>query len=106
MDAVVDQETGVRGYLIAGNERFLEPYRTGVTDFNAALQKAKDLTQNSPEPVRLGAHLPLGEVTASAVVSFSSVAPLAPYVRFLLLKPASARSRFRALKKAHHRRPL
>jgi hypothetical protein len=106
MDAVVDQETGVRGYLIAGNERFLEPYRTGVTDFNAALQKAKDLTQNSPEPVRLGAHLPLGEVTASAVVSFSSVAPLAPYVRFVLLKSASARSRFRALKKAHHRRPL
>jgi hypothetical protein len=23
-------QTGVRGYLIAGDERFLEPYRTGV----------------------------------------------------------------------------
>jgi CHASE3 domain sensor protein len=29
MDAMVDRETGVRGYLIAGDERFLEPYREG-----------------------------------------------------------------------------
>jgi CHASE3 domain sensor protein len=27
MDAMVDQETGVRGYLIAGDEKFLEPYQ-------------------------------------------------------------------------------
>ena len=25
MDAMVDQETGVRGYLIAGDEKFLSP---------------------------------------------------------------------------------
>jgi CHASE3 domain sensor protein len=26
LDAMLDQETGVRGHLIAGEERFLEPY--------------------------------------------------------------------------------
>ena len=30
MDAMVDQETGVRGYLIAGDEKFLEPYHKGI----------------------------------------------------------------------------
>src|SRR5258705_5761886 len=29
MDAMVDQETGVRGYLINGDEKFLEPYHSG-----------------------------------------------------------------------------
>jgi signal transduction histidine kinase len=52
LDALVDQETGVRGYLITGNHKFLEPYRKGLTDFNAALQKAKDLTQNNPHQQR------------------------------------------------------
>jgi CHASE3 domain sensor protein len=52
LDALVDQETGVRGYLITGNHRFLEPYRKGLTDFNAALQKAKDLAQNNPHQQR------------------------------------------------------
>jgi CHASE3 domain sensor protein len=33
MDAMVDQETGVRGYLITGDERFLEPYHRGTRAF-------------------------------------------------------------------------
>jgi signal transduction histidine kinase len=48
MDAMVDQETGVRGYLIAGNEEFLEPYHRGSDVYTAALQKAKDLTRDNP----------------------------------------------------------
>jgi len=48
MDAMVDQETGVRGYLIAGDEKFLEPYREGSNAYTAAIQKAKDLTRDNP----------------------------------------------------------
>jgi signal transduction histidine kinase len=48
MDALVDQETGMRGYLIADDEKFLEPYRNGSNAFTAAIQKAKDLTRGNP----------------------------------------------------------
>jgi signal transduction histidine kinase len=48
MDAMVDQETGVRGYLIAGNEEFLEPYHRGSDVYTAAILKAKDLTRDNP----------------------------------------------------------
>ena len=48
LDAMVDQETGVRGYLIAGDERFLEPYRRGSKAYTAAIQKARDLARDDP----------------------------------------------------------
>jgi CHASE3 domain sensor protein len=45
---MVDQETGVRGYLITGNEKFLEPYHRGSNAYAAAFQKIKDLTSDNP----------------------------------------------------------
>ena len=48
MDAMVDQETGVRGYLITGDEKFLEPYHRGGNAYTAAIQKVKDLTSDNP----------------------------------------------------------
>ena len=48
MDAMVDQETGVRGYLITGDETFLEPYRAGGNAYTAAIEKVKDLTSDNP----------------------------------------------------------
>jgi signal transduction histidine kinase len=47
-DAMVDQETGVRGYLITGDERFLEPYRGGSTAYTAAMEKLRDLAADDP----------------------------------------------------------
>jgi C4-dicarboxylate-specific signal transduction histidine kinase len=47
-EAMLDQETGVRGYLITGDERFLEPYHKGGHNFRAAIRKAKDLTSDDP----------------------------------------------------------
>jgi signal transduction histidine kinase len=52
MDAMVDQETGVRGYLIAGDEKFLEPYHIGIDAYTAAIQKAKELTRDNPAQQR------------------------------------------------------
>jgi len=37
LDAMVDQETGVRGYLITGDEKFLEPYHRGGNAYTAAM---------------------------------------------------------------------
>src|SRR5258705_12181667 len=48
LDAMLDQETGVRGYLIAGDERFLEPYHRGGDAYTATLRKLKDLTSDNP----------------------------------------------------------
>jgi CHASE3 domain sensor protein len=48
MDAMVDQETGVRGYLITGDEKCLEPYHRGGNAYTAAIQKIKDLTSENP----------------------------------------------------------
>ncbi|UQR66198.1 CHASE3 domain-containing protein [Bradyrhizobium sp. C-145] len=46
-EAMLDQETGVRGYLISGDQNFLEPYHKGGDNFSAAIRKIKDLTSNN-----------------------------------------------------------
>src|SRR5258705_13449046 len=48
MDAMVDQETGVRGYLLNGDEKFLEPYHRGGNTYSAAIQKLRNLTSDNP----------------------------------------------------------
>ncbi|AEO50210.1 methyl-accepting chemotaxis protein [Rhodospirillum rubrum] len=48
----IDQETGVRGFLISGEESFLEPYRANQAVFRELLQRAKTLTADNPEQQR------------------------------------------------------
>ncbi|HYD99128.1 MAG TPA: CHASE3 domain-containing protein, partial [Alphaproteobacteria bacterium] len=51
---MVDQETGFRAYLLAGEDKFLEPYRKGRVAFEAAVSRAKQLTSDNPaQQVRL-----------------------------------------------------
>jgi len=45
--AMVDQETGVRGYLIGGEDKFLDPYRKGIEAYEAAFAEAKRLTSDN-----------------------------------------------------------
>jgi C4-dicarboxylate-specific signal transduction histidine kinase len=53
-EAMLDQETGVRGYFITSDERFLERYHEGSDSFTAAIGKARDLTSDSPaQQIRL-----------------------------------------------------
>src|SRR4029077_2394983 len=47
MDAMVHQETGVRGYLIAGDEKCLEPYHKGIGAYTVAIEKVKELARDS-----------------------------------------------------------
>ncbi|MBG7621631.1 CHASE3 domain-containing protein [Herbaspirillum sp. AP02] len=45
---MVNMETGVRGYLVSGNENFLAPYRLGKENVDGALSRAKSLTTDNP----------------------------------------------------------
>ena len=54
--AMVDQETGVRGFLIAGDDRFLEPYEAGGKAYGEAFERLKTLTSdNAEQQVRIEA---------------------------------------------------
>ncbi|MDB5525375.1 MAG: Methyl-accepting chemotaxis protein [Rhizobium sp.] len=48
LTGMVDQETGIRGYLVAKDESFLAPYHEGQKLYEDALAEAKALTSNDP----------------------------------------------------------
>ncbi len=45
--SMVNQETGLRGYLISGDPKFLDPFRSGQTAYKIALEAAKTLTADN-----------------------------------------------------------
>jgi methyl-accepting chemotaxis protein len=45
---MVNQETGVRGYLVSGDKNFLQPYRDGITAYEQAFTRIKQLTSDNP----------------------------------------------------------
>ncbi|MEM1070027.1 MAG: CHASE3 domain-containing protein, partial [Planctomycetota bacterium] len=49
----IDMETGMRGYLLAGNEEFLEPYNAGSQAFGGILKELKSTVSDNPSQVRL-----------------------------------------------------
>lgn len=50
---VVDMETGERGYLITGQDEFLEPYYNGLQDFSDLMAEEKELVNDNPSQVQL-----------------------------------------------------
>lgn len=60
ISALEDVETGQRGYIIVGEDRYLEPYQAGKTAVNQALQNVRRLTtDNVNQQRRLDALAPL-----------------------------------------------
>ncbi len=56
MAAMVDQETGFRGFLITGNKGNLDPYIAGKEAFAAAIKETATLTSDNPaQQTRLAA---------------------------------------------------
>ncbi len=51
--AAVDMETGMRGYLLAGKEEFLEPYKQGRKHFGQLLNALKVTVNDNPVQVAL-----------------------------------------------------
>lgn len=50
---VVDMETGVRGFLITGEERFLEPYNNALGIWDDKITSLKNQVSDNPEQVLL-----------------------------------------------------
>ena len=48
MASMVNQETGVRGYLVSGDTSFLEPYRQGQENFQRHWNELKSQTADNP----------------------------------------------------------
>jgi len=48
---VVDAETGQRGFVITGDESFLEPYYNGVSGFDELIETEKELVSDNPPQV-------------------------------------------------------
>ncbi|MDV6330992.1 methyl-accepting chemotaxis protein [Asticcacaulis sp. 201] len=46
--SMVNQETGMRGFLITGNDANLDPYKNGKTSFDTQFATLKDLTKDNP----------------------------------------------------------
>src|SRR3954453_18917782 len=45
---VIDAETGQRGYIITGNDRYLDPYRAAVTNTGTSIKELATLTLDNP----------------------------------------------------------
>jgi diguanylate cyclase (GGDEF)-like protein len=48
MVGMLDQETGLRGYLLTGRDDFLEPYTRGREEFDSALDRAREAVDGDP----------------------------------------------------------
>ncbi len=51
--AAVDMETGLRGYLLAGKEEFLDPYKGGDKTFHEHLTELQKTVSDNPAQVKL-----------------------------------------------------
>ena len=45
---LVDAETAERGYVLTGDEAYLEPYRTGIKNLDLVIDRLKELTSDNP----------------------------------------------------------
>jgi diguanylate cyclase (GGDEF)-like protein len=53
LTAMLDQETGTRGYLLNGRIEFLQPFQTGQHDFVAGMARARAASRGDREIARL-----------------------------------------------------
>ncbi len=53
LTGMLDQETGLRGYVLTGRNSFLEPKRAGEREYSVALQQARNSIGSDPAGKRL-----------------------------------------------------
>ena len=46
--AMVDMETGQRGFMLTGNETFLEPFNAGKQEFTQTIELTMNLVSDNP----------------------------------------------------------
>ncbi len=52
LSTIKDAETGQRGYLLVGDERYLEPYKTAISQIDGQIENLKKLTADNPNQQR------------------------------------------------------
>ena len=52
MSVLNDAETGQRGFLLTGEERYLEPYTNSIVAIKETVAEVKELTSDNPEQQR------------------------------------------------------
>ncbi len=52
LDRLTDAETGQRGFVITGDDAYLEPYRTGSAAMPKLIEELRDLTADNPNQQR------------------------------------------------------
>lgn len=70
---MIDQETGMRGFLVTGNEEYLEPYHSGREKFKILIDSTKKLVSDNKKQVEM-----LQEVEKLAEIWNSQIA--LPYI--------------------------
>ena len=50
--AMLDMETGERGFLITGKEEYLEPYHAGIENISELIDRGQELTRENPAQVK------------------------------------------------------
>lgn len=49
---MVDRETGMRGYAVSGDEEFLDPYKSGKSNFNTLIKDLQNTVSDNPPQVQ------------------------------------------------------
>ena len=85
---MVNQETGIRGFLVSADDKFLEPYKAGQDNFATQFAALKDLTSDNPAQQQR-----LDQIKAAADAWKSSVAE----AEIGLMRNADTREKARAM---------
>ncbi len=51
LSGMVNMETGFRGFLLTGEEAFLDPYKNGLAEFQSAINELNKLTSDNPTQI-------------------------------------------------------
>ena len=74
LSSLKDVETGQRGFLLTGEERYLEPYQAGLRESSKMLNEARRLTADNPEQQRrLGQLTPVVEARLARMAKIIDV---------------------------------
>ncbi len=49
---ITDSETGQRGYIITGDERYLEPYHAAIANIDQEVKELREMTRDNPDHQR------------------------------------------------------
>ncbi|MGW1587903.1 sensor histidine kinase [Streptomyces sp. NPDC002386] len=98
--AMVNQETGIRGYGLSGRADFLQPYAQGVTDEKAALRLLRPLAEDDRAAADLAEVERLAGTWQRRVARPISAAPAGEAVKLATERAAEGKSDFDALRRS------